>query len=202
MPTPPYVREASWALVPGRTVHVVMAVLVVSSWLATRALSVETRFSRWQSFLEVIVSYMRRQIGEICQQDPDMFLPFIGTIFLFIALANVLGIVPGYVPPTASLSTTVAMAICVFVAVPLFDAWVLPFGLLGALAVPSCGAEALVPAALGSQIILDLAALGERLPATPIAWVALAAVPLGWSPRWVRRIGSTRMAAMSARRRP
>ncbi len=98
----------------------VMALLVGLAWLATRKLSSELRVSRWQSLLEVVVSAMRTQIAEISQGDSDRYLPFIGTLFLFIALSNILVIVPGYVAPTASLTTTAALAISVFVAVPLF----------------------------------------------------------------------------------
>jgi F-type H+-transporting ATPase subunit a len=47
-------------------------------------------------------------------------LPFIGTLFIFIAASNLLEIIPGYHPPTASLSTTAALAICVFWAVPFY----------------------------------------------------------------------------------
>ena len=46
--------------------------------------------------------------------------PFLGTLFLFVALAALCTIFPGYEPPTGSLSTTAALALCVFVAVPLF----------------------------------------------------------------------------------
>jgi F-type H+-transporting ATPase subunit a len=47
-------------------------------------------------------------------------MSFIGTIFLYIALANICTILPGYEPPTGSLSTTLALALLVFIAVPLF----------------------------------------------------------------------------------
>jgi hypothetical protein len=55
------------------------------------------------------------------RRRPGRYLPFIGTLFLFIATANVLAVVPGYQPPTGSLSTTAALAICVLIAVPLFS---------------------------------------------------------------------------------
>jgi len=45
---------------------------------------------------------------------------FVGTLFLFILTANLLAVVPGFIPPTGSLSTATALAICVFAAVPLF----------------------------------------------------------------------------------
>ena len=51
---------------------------------------------------------------------PHKYLGFLGTIFLFVATASLCTIIPGYEPPTGSLSTTVALALCVFVAVPLF----------------------------------------------------------------------------------
>ncbi len=52
-------------------------------------------------------------------QRPERFLAFLGTLFLFDAAA-LATIVPGYEPPTGSLSTAIALALCVFVAVPLF----------------------------------------------------------------------------------
>ena len=99
---------------------VVMAVLAVGSWLITRNLSVEPEISRWQSALETIVSFIRDEIRDIAQQDATPYLPFVGTLFLFISLSNMLDIVPYFDAPTSSLSTTAALALCVFVAVPAY----------------------------------------------------------------------------------
>jgi len=99
---------------------VVMAVLVLISWLATKNLKVGHDISRWQIALEVIITYIRQQIKEITQQNPDQFIPFLGSLFLFISISNLLAIVPGYHPPTSSLSTTSALAICVFFAIPIY----------------------------------------------------------------------------------
>jgi F-type H+-transporting ATPase subunit a len=99
----------------------VMVLLIGGSWLITRRLSTDTAPARWQHLLEVVVDYIRRQIREISGgQSPDPYLPFVGTLFLFIAVTNLLMILPGYVPSTASLSTTTALAVCVLVAVPLY----------------------------------------------------------------------------------
>ena len=98
----------------------VMAVLIFVSWLATRRIKVETPISRWQNMLETIVSAIRSQIADITQQDPDIFLPFLGTLFLLISISNLLDIIPGFQPPTGSINTTAALAICVFFAVPVF----------------------------------------------------------------------------------
>ena len=98
----------------------VMALLVIGSWLITRRLSTGARISRWQNLLEVLVGGMREQIRQISQQDPGLYLPFIGTLFVFISVSNLLTILPGYHPPTYSLSTTAGLAICVLVAVPVY----------------------------------------------------------------------------------
>jgi len=98
----------------------IMALLAVGSWLITRKLSTGEDMTRWQNLLEVIVKGMRTQIAEVSQQDPIEYLPFVGTLFLFIAVSNLLTIFPLYHAPTGSLSTTAALALCVFVAVPIF----------------------------------------------------------------------------------
>lgn len=96
----------------------VMAILVLGSRWITRHLRIGAERSRWQNGLEVIVMAIRGQIREVSQAQANQYLPLIGTLFLFIALANLLAVVPGYHPPTGSLSTTTALALCVFVAVP------------------------------------------------------------------------------------
>ncbi|MEL6137551.1 MAG: F0F1 ATP synthase subunit A [Cyanobacteria bacterium J06628_6] len=98
----------------------VMGLLVLLSWWVTRKLSPSTRISPGQNLLEVLVLGVKSQIRDISEQDPAPYLPFVGTLFIFIATSNLLSILPGYQPPTGSLSTTAALAICVFVAVPLF----------------------------------------------------------------------------------
>lgn len=99
---------------------VVMVFLVVGSWLVTRRLSHGPEMGRWQNLLEVVVTGMRDQIRQVTRQDPGDYLPFVGTLFLFIAVSNLLAVVPGFHPPTGSLSTTAALAMAVFVAVPVF----------------------------------------------------------------------------------
>jgi F-type H+-transporting ATPase subunit a len=97
-----------------------MLVLVVGSILITRKLSTDLKRSRWQNLLEMIVTGIEKQIEEVGLPNPEKYLGFLGTLFLFLAAASVCTIIPGYEPPTGSLSTTVALALCVFVAVPLF----------------------------------------------------------------------------------
>lgn len=100
---------------------IVMAILVVGALLITRNLSAGFSLSRWQSFLESIVDSMRSQIRDVVRSKPEPYLSFIGTLFLFISVSNFLTIVPEYHPPTSSFSTTAALSICVFFAVPVFS---------------------------------------------------------------------------------
>jgi F-type H+-transporting ATPase subunit a len=97
-----------------------MLLLAVGAHLITRRLTTDVITSRWQAALEIIVTGLDEQIKGVGLSVPARYVAFIGTLFIFIAIANLFTIVPGYVPPTSSLSTTAALAVCVFVAVPVF----------------------------------------------------------------------------------
>jgi F-type H+-transporting ATPase subunit a len=100
---------------------IVMAVLVVGAKFLTRNLVFRAdRVSRGQAALEIIVTGISEQIGETGLAKPLTYLPFLGTLFLLIALSNLGTVIPGFEPPTSSLSTTAALALCVFIAVPIF----------------------------------------------------------------------------------
>lgn len=102
------------------TTWALMLILVVGSALITRKLKTGIRISRWQCVLEILVTGINNQMKEIGLNKPEQYIGFIGTLFLFIVTANICIILPWYEPPTGSLSTTVALAICVFIAVPFF----------------------------------------------------------------------------------
>lgn len=96
----------------------VMAVMAVAAKLATRRLTLDLRRARWQNVMESVVLAIEKQIRDVGLRNPDTHFSFLGTLFLFIATANLFTVFPGYKPPTASLSTTAALALCVFAAVP------------------------------------------------------------------------------------
>jgi F-type H+-transporting ATPase subunit a len=102
------------------TTWALMLVMVVGAKLITRKIKVEGVISRWQGVLEIVVTSIQKQIEDVGLRHPKKYLSFIGTLFVFIAFANLCTILPWYDPPTGSLSTTAALAICVFVAVPIF----------------------------------------------------------------------------------
>jgi F-type H+-transporting ATPase subunit a len=97
-----------------------LLVLALGSKLVTRRLSRDLTRSRWQNLLEIVVSGIATQIEEVGLKNPRTYLSFLGTLFLFVASSSLCTVVPGFQPPTASLSTTAALALCVFVAVPAF----------------------------------------------------------------------------------
>lgn len=99
---------------------VLMLVLAGGSKLITRKLSVGLERSRWQNLLEIVVTGIQQQIEEAGLSHPRKYIGFLGTLFLFVATASFCTVFPVYQPPTASLSTTAALALCVFVAVPFF----------------------------------------------------------------------------------
>lgn len=97
-----------------------MAFLSIGAWWVTRDLSHREQRSRWQNLLEIIVTGIQKQIVEVGLTQSRLYLSFLGTLFLYIAAANLFTVFPYYEPPTGSLSTTVALSLCVFVAIPLF----------------------------------------------------------------------------------
>lgn len=158
----------------------IMAILVIGSWLITRRLSTGTKISPFQNAVEVIITGIRDQIRDVSQQDPGKYLPFVGTLFLYIATANLLTIVPKYRPPTGSMSTTAALATCVFIAVPLYGiasqglghylkhyiqpTWLmLPFNIIGE---------------LSRTLALAVRLYGNMMSGTVIAAILIGFVPL------------------------
>lgn len=98
-----------------------MLVLVLGSKLVTRKFSTGLQtFPLAESAGDQTVTGINKQIEEVGMNPPQKYLGFLGTMFLFVAIASLFTIVPGFEPPTGSLWTTAALAICVFVAVPLF----------------------------------------------------------------------------------
>lgn len=158
----------------------VMLVLTVGSWWVTRRLTAGRSLSRGQNLLEVLVSGLRTQIREVSEDDPEPFLGFVGTLFLFLATANLLTIIPGFSAPSASLSTAAALAGCVFFAVPMYGIgrrglggylqqylqptlFMLPFNVIGE---------------LSRTLALAVRLYGNMMSGTVIAAILLGFVPL------------------------
>jgi F-type H+-transporting ATPase subunit a len=94
---------------------VIMAVLVIGSILISRRLSLVP--SKTQAFFELIVDTVDGQIRDTMRLEPAPYRAFVGTLFIFIFVANWSSLIPGVEPPTAHIETDAALALLVFVAV-------------------------------------------------------------------------------------
>ena len=97
-----------------------LLVFFIGAQLLVRLLTNKSERTRWQNTLEIIVLAIEKQISSVGLSNPRQYIGFLGTLFLFVALANLFTIFPGYEPPTGSLSTTISLALCVFVTVPYY----------------------------------------------------------------------------------
>lgn len=159
---------------------VTMIVLVLGSYLITRDLKPGPEISRGQNVLEALIITMKKQIYEVSRQDPGPYLPFIGTLFIFILATNVLSVVPGFIAPTGSLNTTVALALCVFLAVPAFG--IASQGMKGYLKEYIKPTVIMLPFNIISEITrtlsLAIRLYGNVMSASVIAVILLGVIPL------------------------
>lgn len=100
---------------PVVTTWAIIAILALGSWLATRRLSIHP--GRRQAVIELVVGGLLNQIQEVMRRDPAPFMPLLGTLFIFLVVANLSGLIPGVEAPTGKLETPAALALIVFVAV-------------------------------------------------------------------------------------
>jgi F-type H+-transporting ATPase subunit a len=103
---------------PVVTTWVIILALVAACWLVTRRLRI--RPDSHQAVLEVIVTAIAKQIEDVIRKDARPFLPLIGTLFIFLAVANLSGVLPGVEAPTGKLETPAALALIVFFSVHYF----------------------------------------------------------------------------------
>ncbi|MBI1922064.1 MAG: F0F1 ATP synthase subunit A [Geobacter sp.] len=90
----------------------ILILLAVVSFLATR--SVKTVPGGLQNFMEVVVAAIENMVVDNMGEKGRPFFPLIATLALFILVSNLIGLVPGFFPPTANINTTAACAVIVF----------------------------------------------------------------------------------------
>ncbi|QUD89537.1 F0F1 ATP synthase subunit A [Phenylobacterium montanum] len=103
---------------PVVTTWALMAALTLGSVLASRKLRLKPHAG--QAVLELLICTIRDQIRDTLRIEPEPYLPFLATLFIFIASANLISLIPGLEPPTAHLETDAALAVIVFGAVHYF----------------------------------------------------------------------------------
>ena len=98
----------------------VIALITLVCWLSTRNLTAETKLSKWQTVLETAVLWLKNETQETSGSSNRQYLGMAIGLFCFILVCNLLTFIPWFRPPTASLSTTMALAAIVFMAIPYF----------------------------------------------------------------------------------
>ncbi len=91
----------------------IMAILIVCAVLFAKGVKLIP--TRGQNVLEVIIEGLENFMVEITGPEGRFFFPFIATVFLYILVSNLIGLVPGFNSPTANLNTTLSLALCTFV---------------------------------------------------------------------------------------
>ncbi len=91
----------------------VMAILVVLGLLVRKGMSRIP--GKFQNFMEIFIGAIEKMIADNMGEKGKPFFPLIATLAFFILTSNLIGLVPGFYPPTANLNTTVACAIVVFI---------------------------------------------------------------------------------------
>ena len=98
----------------------VIALIVLFSILVTRNLKYEKDVSKFQIMLETLVLWLQKEAKDTSSAKNNQYLGMALGLFCFIMVANLLTFIPWFRPPTASLSTTMALATVVFFAIPYF----------------------------------------------------------------------------------
>lgn len=118
---PVFVLELGSLRIPDTIVVTAALTLVLAIVLGAASRSFRAHgIGRLQTALETYVGWIRNTVEDVFGEDPEPYVPLIGTLIAFIGAANLLSLVPLVRPPTADLSTTVALALIVFLAVPYF----------------------------------------------------------------------------------
>ena len=97
------------------TTWIVIVIIGGLAWLATRRLQMSP--GRLQTMVEAIVSIIEESIRDIAPQHFRQIMPFIGSLWVFLVIANLIGLIPGMHSPTRDLSATAAIAFLVFLSV-------------------------------------------------------------------------------------
>jgi len=94
------------------TTWMIMALICLTAWLVSRRLRIEP--GPLQTAVEGIVAVIEEAVAAVAPQQSRRIAPFIGTLWIFLVIANLSGLIPGVHSPTRDLSATAALAILVF----------------------------------------------------------------------------------------
>ncbi len=92
---------------------VVMVLLIVAGFFATKSINLVP--THMQNLFELIVSGIEDFMVDITGEEGRWLFPLAATVFIFVFIGNLIGLVPGFLPPTANLNTTLSCALVVVV---------------------------------------------------------------------------------------
>jgi F-type H+-transporting ATPase subunit a len=92
----------------------VMILLIVLGVIGAKGISMVP--TKGQNLFEIIVGGIEEFIVDVAGEEGRRFFPILATVFIYIFVCNLLGLVPGFYPPTANLNTTLS---CALVVVPM-----------------------------------------------------------------------------------
>ncbi len=92
---------------------VVILILLGLGWMASRRVSLVPGGA--QNVFELVIGGLEEFMVEVTGEEGRAFFPFIATLFLYIMFCNLIGLIPGFLSPTANINTTLSMALCTFI---------------------------------------------------------------------------------------
>jgi F-type H+-transporting ATPase subunit a len=90
-----------------------MVIMLIGVYMLSRGIKLLPE--KGQNFLEIVIGGLEDFMVEITGPEGRAFFPFIATVFLYIFICNLIGLIPGFFSPTANLNTTLSLALCTFV---------------------------------------------------------------------------------------
>jgi F-type H+-transporting ATPase subunit a len=179
------------------TTWIIMAVLIIFSIVATRNLQRIPKGK--QSFVELLVDLLYNFTEQTMGKNKIGFTPYMGTIMIYILIANLAGLL-GFRPPTADVNTTIGLALITFFMIHFFGMksngvgtylkgfadpipFLLPLNVIGELATPISLSFRLFGNIVGGVIIISLlysglTVLGTKLGLSIPIFTAAIPVPL------------------------
>jgi F-type H+-transporting ATPase subunit a len=69
---------------------------------------------KWQTFIELLIEFVRNNVTSVLEDEAERFFPFLFTLFSLILFSNLMGLLPGFLPPTSNINVTATLAVIVF----------------------------------------------------------------------------------------
>lgn len=154
---------------------------VISTWVMMALIAIIVFIIRRlrPTALEMVVTFLYDFVSDIMRRPADPFLPLLGSLALFIAIGNMMGLLPWLMSPTSDINTTIALSLVVFFAVHVYGVWIMGlFSYLKSLASPIFLLPLEVVSQVSRTISLSIRLFGNVVSAEIIIGILFMLVPL------------------------